>query len=214
MKNTRRHTLQNGRVSWSQSTVHAGLKPQRQVQKDKDFYLVVGGVSPATGEVLLVSNEEEQNAAAHLWKFLVCLNQGLKALSDARRSHHDGTIVAGLQGFLVFLCPDETQHGFVQELVLLLENDNKTVTTRLPALGLLHLKREPLIEKNRPPCGTSIWRTKSLTMSLKTPGLMRFVSLATWKTLSEPSASSWWVRDNKAQKVPAVAPPTLLGKQT
>lgn len=49
------------------------------------------------------------------------LHQGFKALCSAGGSHHDGTIVVGgLEGFLVFLCPDETQHGFVQELVLLL----------------------------------------------------------------------------------------------
>lgn len=46
-------------------------------------------------------------------------------------------------------------------------------------------------------------------MSLKIPGLMRFVSLATWKTSTEPSASSWRVRDDRAQNVPAVTPPTL-----
>lgn len=51
------------------------------------------------------------------------------------------------------------------------------------------------------------------TMSLKAPGLMRFVSLATWKTSTEPSASSWRVRDDRAQNVAAVAPPTLEEKE-
>lgn len=46
-------------------------------------------------------------------------------------------------------------------------------------------------------------------MSPKIPGLMRFVSLAAWKTSTEPSASSWRVRDVRAQNVPAVTPPTL-----
>ena len=52
-------------------------------------------------------------------------------------------------------------------------------------------------------------RDKGLTMLLKIPGLMRFISLATWKMSTEPSASSWRVRDNRAQNVPAVTPPTL-----
>lgn len=53
--------------------------------------------------------------------FLGRLHQGFKALGSAGGSHHDGTVVVrGLEGFLVFLRPDETQHGFVQELVLLL----------------------------------------------------------------------------------------------
>lgn len=53
------------------------------------------------------------------------LHQGFKALGGAGSSHHDGTVVVGLEGFVVFLCPDETQHGFVQKLVLLLENNNR-----------------------------------------------------------------------------------------
>lgn len=38
---------------------------------------------------------------------------------------------------------------------------------------------------------------------------MRFVSLATWKTSTESSACSWRVRNDRAQNVPAVTPPTL-----
>ena len=55
---------------------------------------------------------------------------------------------------------------------------------------------------------SKLW-DRRLTMSLKIPGLMRFVSLAVWKTSTEPSASSWRVRDVRAQNVPAVTPPTL-----
>ncbi|KAG7219639.1 hypothetical protein INR49_007196 [Caranx melampygus] len=46
------------------------------------------------------------------------LHQGFKALCGAGGSHHDRPVVVGrLKGFLIFLRPDETQHGSVQELV-------------------------------------------------------------------------------------------------
>lgn len=52
-------------------------------------------------------------------------HQRLQALGGAGGSHHDGAVVVGgLEGFLVFLRPDETQHGFVQELILLLQNSD------------------------------------------------------------------------------------------
>lgn len=56
------------------------------------------------------------------FKFFVGgLHQGFKALCSAGGSHYDGPVdVGGLEGFLIFLRPDETQHGSVQELVLLL----------------------------------------------------------------------------------------------
>jgi len=52
------------------------------------------------------------------------LHQGRQALcSSAGGSHHnEGTVVVwGLEGLLIFLFPDETQHGGVQEPVLLLQ---------------------------------------------------------------------------------------------
>lgn len=73
----------------------------------------------------MVAEEEEQNAVNVLFVFIS--HQGFEALGGARRSHHDGAVVAGLEGFLVFLRPDEAEHGFVQELVLLLEDDDKGV---------------------------------------------------------------------------------------
>lgn len=47
-------------------------------------------------------------------------------------------------------------------------------------------------------------------MWLKAPGLLALVIWATWKTSTEPSASSWRVRDVSVQNVAAVAPPTLV----
>lgn len=62
---------------------------------------------------------------------------------------------------------------------------------------------------------TLVWTVteKFFTMSLKIPGLMRVDSFAVWKMSTEPSASSWRVRDSSEQKVPAVTPPTLEKKK-
>ena len=48
-----------------------------------------------------------------------------------------------------------------------------------------------------------------LTMSAKTPGLIKLIILATWYTSMEFSFSSWCIRVVRAQKVPAVTPPCL-----
>ncbi len=48
-----------------------------------------------------------------------------------------------------------------------------------------------------------------LTISLKTPGLMRLVIRATWYTSTAPSSSSWLDRVVRAPNSPDVAPPNL-----
>lgn len=61
-------------------------------------------------------------------KRLKQLDERFEALCGAGTSHHDGSVVVrGLQGFLVLLRPDETQHGLVQELVLLLQTHRQNL---------------------------------------------------------------------------------------
>lgn len=49
-----------------------------------------------------------------------------------------------------------------------------------------------------------------LTMSVKTPGLMRLVMRAVWYTSTQFSSSSWSASVVTAQNIPAVEPPYLL----
>lgn len=84
-------------------------------------------------EDLFAAEEEKSNVVAHLksslcllvYLFFGQLHQGFKALCCAGSSHHDSAVVVGLEGFLIFLRPNETQHGSVQKLILLLENNTR-----------------------------------------------------------------------------------------
>lgn len=56
------------------------------------------------------------------------LNKRLEALGGAGSSRHNGPVgVGGAQGVLVFLRPDETQKGSVQEVVVLLQKRKRSV---------------------------------------------------------------------------------------
>ena len=64
-------------------------------------------------------------------------------------------------------------------------------------------------ESNRHSNRKSLFAVLLLTMSAKTPGLIKLIILATWYTSMEFSFSSWCIRVVRAQKVPAVTPPCL-----
>lgn len=52
--------------------------------------------------------------------------------------------------------------------------------------------------------------SKLLTMSVNTPGLIRLIIFATWKTSTAFSFSSWWDRVVRAHNIPAETAPYLM----
>lgn len=104
---------------------------------------------------------------------LLWLHQGFQTICGTCSAPWErGGVFGELEGFFIFLGADQTQNGFVEELVLFLLNKS-----RQNCFPFVSVQCSTCCSNNKMDCFNGLKAKR--TMSVKIPGLIRLVILAT-----------------------------------